>query len=114
MLVPFGDVGAGVVHVDPGRAVEAAEVVTRAPGVELTFAREEEGFLVLGRAGATRARVRWRGRSYRYEAEQGDPLGYGPVWEALARDGWAQDADLFAATWSHRYPDALARVRLAL
>ena len=41
------------------------------------------------------------------------------MWEALERngrlrDGWAQDADLFAATWSHRYPDALARVRLAL
>jgi hypothetical protein len=41
------------------------------------------------------------------------------VWEALERngrlqDGWAQDADLFAATWSQRYPDALARVCLAL
>ena len=25
-----------------------------------------------------------------------------------------EDADLFAATWAQRYPDALARVRLAL
>lgn len=119
LLVPYGDVAGGVVHVDAARAGDAAEVVIRAPGVDLAFAREEAGALVLGGAGASRARVRWRNASYHYDAERGDPLDYVAVWEALERagrlrDGWAEDADLFAHTRSHRYPDALARVRLAL
>jgi hypothetical protein len=119
LLVPYGDVGAGVVHVDPGRASQAADVVVRAPGVDLVFAREAEGFRVLGAAGASQARVRWRDGAYRYDAQVGDPLGYLPVWDVLERsgrlsDGWADDADLFAASCRHRYPDALARVRLAL
>jgi hypothetical protein len=126
VLVPFGDVGAGVVHVDPRRAEEAAAVIAEAPGVDLVFAREEraatdgeEGFGVLGDAGATRARVRWRDERCRYVRERGDPLGYTPVWEELEREGrlregMVHDADLFAATWRHRYPDALARVRHGL
>jgi len=119
VLVPYGDVGGGVLHVDDRRAAEAAEVVARAPGVDLVFAREEQGCLALGDGGASRARVRWRGDAYRYDAERGDPLGYLPVWQALEEEGrlqhgWARDADLFARTWSHRYPDALARVRLGL
>jgi hypothetical protein len=66
-----------------------------------------------------RARLRWQGDRYRYEPEQGDLLGYAPVFEALRRtgrivDGWARDADLFPATWRHAYPDALARVRHGL
>jgi hypothetical protein len=118
VLVPWGDVGAGAVHVDRARAAEAAEVVAGAPGVDLAFARVPAGFLVLGGGGSTRARVRWRGSAWRYDAERGDPLDLLPVWDALARagrlrDGWAQDAELFAQTWQHRYPDPLARVRLA-
>jgi hypothetical protein len=119
MLVPWGDVGAGVVHVDPRRAADAAEAVARAPGVDLVFAREPDGFLVLGDGGSTRARVHWQGETCRYAPERGDPLGYGPVCQALAeagrlRHGFAADADLFAHTWRHRYPDALARVQLGL
>lgn len=119
VLVPWGDVGAGVVHVHPRRAAEAAEAVARAPGVDLVFAREPEGFLVLGGSGETRARVWWQGETFRYAPERGDPLEYAPVFQALAdagrlRLGFAEDAELFARTWRHRYPDALARVRLGL
>jgi len=118
-LVPFGDVGSGVVHSSPSRALEVAEAVSRAPGVELTFARTEGGFLALAEGGVQRARVRWREGAYRYEALGGDPLDYLPIWRELARggrarEGWVQDADLFEATWRHRYPDALARVRHGL
>jgi hypothetical protein len=121
VLVPYGDVGAGAVHVEPGRAAEAARVVAALPGVDLVFAREPEGggCLVLGHEGASRARIRWRDERFRYEPEAGDPLDYTRVFEALERegqlrDGFAADAELFTATWRHRYPDALARVRLAL
>lgn len=120
VLVPFGDVGAGCVYVEPQRAGDAAEVVARAPGVDLTFALEDGGCLVLGEEGATRARIRWgEGGVYRYEPERGDPLDYLPVWKELeragaVRDGWVDDADLFAHTWRHHYPDALTRVHHAL
>jgi hypothetical protein len=120
VLVSFGDVGAGVVYTDLARAPEVAEVTARAPGVDLAFARVEGGCLVFAsREGLGRARIRWRGELYRYAPERDDPLAYAPVWSRLAqagrlRDGWARDADLFEATWSHRYPDAPARVRRAM
>ena len=66
-----------------------------------------------------RASLSWQADSYRYQTLEGDPLDYVIVWETLGRerrlhDGWATDGDLLAATWSHRYPDALARVRHGL
>ncbi len=119
-LVPYGDVGGGVVYAHPERAAQVAEAVASAPGVDVAFGRSPGGALAFGQRGPmTRARLRWRDGLYRYEAETGDPLGYLPVWEALARagrlaDGWVEDEHLFAATWSHAYPDALARVRHGL
>jgi len=119
-LVPYGEVGAGVVHTAAERAVEVAEVVARAPGVDLAVAHCEDGCLVLGvRETLQRARVRWRDGIFHYECLDGDPLGYGPVWRELAeagklRGGWAPDRELFLATWRHAYPDALARLRRGL
>jgi hypothetical protein len=119
-LVPYGDVGAGAAYTQAGAAAEVAEVVAGAPGVDLAFARSGDGCLVFGlREGLQRARIRWREDGYRYEPLEGDPLGYAPVWNALAaagrlRDGWAADQELFLATWRHAYPDAPARLRHAL
>jgi hypothetical protein len=114
-------VGAGVVHCHPARAVEVARVVADAPGVELAFGREDGGCVVFGArkdASCARARIAWQDGAYRYETDRGDPLGFTPVFRALEarealRDGWASDEDLFAETWSHRYPDALSRVHRA-
>lgn len=121
VLVPWGDVGGGVIHGDGARAAEIAARAACAPGVDLAFGRCEDGCRAFGlRFGRLHsARLRWRGDRYRYECEVGDPLGYQPVFEALARrgqleDGWARDADLFAACWAGAYPDALARVRRGL
>jgi hypothetical protein len=121
VLVPLGEVGAGVVHVEPDRAGEAARAVAEAPGVDLALARTEDGLLVLGGGSGQapcQARVRWRGDAYRYECDAGDPLEYATVWKALQEnralhDGWADDRNLFLASWRHRYPDALARARCA-
>jgi hypothetical protein len=119
VLAPCGDVGAGVVHAPEALAPEVAAAVAGAPGVDLVFARVEAGCLVFG-AGPKppRARIDWREDCYRYVAEEGDPLGYAGLWQELAAagklaDGFAADRDVFALSWAHRYPDALARARLA-
>jgi hypothetical protein len=119
-LVPYGEVGAGVVHTSAECAPGVAEVVAGAPGVDLAIAHQDDGCLVFGlRETLERAQVRWRDGAYRYECLDGDPLGYAPVWEALAdagalQQGWAPDRALFLATWRHAYPDALARLRRGL
>ena len=121
-LAPCGDVGAGVVHCDPARAVEVARVVADTPGVELAFGRADEGCVVFAArddASCARARIRWRGDAYRYEPERGDPLGYAEVFDDLRRagrleEGWASDEALFEASWEHAFPYALPRVRRAL
>jgi hypothetical protein len=122
VLAPCGDVGAGVVHCDPARAVEVARVVADAPGVELAFGRVDGGCVVFAAredASCARARIAWQGGAYRYEPERGDPLDYTEVYGTLEErdaleDGWASDELLFATTWSHPYPYALPRVRSAL
>jgi hypothetical protein len=119
VLVPWGEVGSGVAYVEPGRAPALAERVASAPGVDLAFGADGEGCLVFRSDGA-RARLSWRGDRYRHQALAGDPLGYAPLFEALARDGvldehgFAPDEALFAASWRAPLPDALARVRRGL
>ena len=119
-LVPYGEVGAGVVHTAAERAADVAAVVAHAPGVDLAVAHGEDGCLVFGvRETLQRAQVRWRDGAFRYECLSGDPLGYAEVWKQLAdagklREGWAPDRELFLATWHHAYPDALARLRRGL
>lgn len=109
LLVPMGDVGAGVVWCEPERAVEVAEIVAHAPGVELACGVSGDGCVVFGHAGESRARVAWRDDRYRYEAEAGDPLGYGHVSEMLGE--WMTEAALVRATVDHRYPCAPQRLR---
>jgi hypothetical protein len=117
MLVAYGDVGGGVVYCEPSRAVEVAAVVADTPGVDIAFGRNDEGCTGFARRDELEsARILWREDRYSYRPIHGDPLGYLPAWETLRSDGrvnddWAGDTDLFAATWSETYPDALARVR---
>jgi hypothetical protein len=117
MLVAYGDVGGGVVYCEPSRAVEVATIVAEAPGVDVAFGRDDEGCTVFAQRDTLEiARILWREDYYSYRPLHGDPLGYLRVWNALVSeghvsDGWVRDADLFAATWSENYPDALARVR---
>lgn len=118
VLVPWGEVGSGVVYADPARAPELAALVARAPGVDVAFGIDEGGCLAF-RGEAERARLSWRGDRYCYEPLAGDPLGYAPVFAALGEagrlaQGLAEDATLFAATWRAPHPDALARVRHGL
>lgn len=118
MLVAYGDVGGGTVYCDPARAVEVAAVIAEMPGVDVAFGRDKDGCTAFARREELEsARILWREDRYSYRPIDGDPLGYSRVWEALraggllSSDDWARDGDLFAATWSENYPDALARVR---
>jgi hypothetical protein len=117
MLVAYGDVGGGVVYCEPSRAVEVAAVVADAPGVDIAFGRDDEGCTAFARRDELEsAQILWREDHYAYRPIHGDPLGYARAWDALRGAGrlnsdWARDADLFAATWSETYPDALARIR---
>jgi hypothetical protein len=121
LLVAYGDVGSGVVYTTRTDAVSVAEAVAQAPGVEIAFALDGAGAVALSskRGDLLRARIAWQEDRYLYEPLAGDPLEYAAVWNTLGRtghldDGWAKDRHLFASTASHRYPDALARVRRGL
>ena len=116
MLVAYGDVGGGVVYAEPSRAVEVATIVADAPGVDVAFGRDDDSCVAFARRrDVESARIRWREDRYAYELLHGDPLAYARIWESLRQsglleNGWARDRDLFAASWAHAYPDALARV----
>jgi len=128
VVLPLGDVGAGCVYTratDTARAADVAHVVAGAAGVDVAFGRVDDGCVCFARRPPgnrmVSARIRWdRTRDrYRYEPVDGDPLGYVPVFEMLAAagcldEGWAEDRTLFDASWSHTYPDALARIRHGL
>ena len=108
------------IHNVPAETERLAQLLTHLDGVDIITARmpgRDDRFLVLNAKGE-RARIECNaGRnSYRYVTESGDPLGYGPVVEALSRKGQL-DADGFAAsdawmaeTMTHRYPLALERI----
>jgi hypothetical protein len=57
------------------------------------------------------------GKRYRYTARDGDPLGLVPVFDSLRAagkldaEGFASDADLFAATSLAAFPDSASRIR---
>jgi hypothetical protein len=65
-----------------------------------------------------RARIEWKPdqNSFRYVPERGDPLGYQPVLDALARkhefdsDGFAPADAWMRETLTHRYPLAPERI----
>ncbi|MCP4247207.1 MAG: hypothetical protein GY778_09180, partial [bacterium] len=62
------------------------------------------------------AEIQHRDDHYTYRPIRGDPLALGPIFDRLAAegkldpDGSAADRDLFEATATHAYPDALHRI----
>ena len=86
-------------------------------GADLAMYVEGNGVMVESVEGS--ARVEWNrdGTAYRYSPEDGDPLGLTEILAGLREEGkadaegWIADADLFAATATHRYPDVARRLR---
>jgi hypothetical protein len=91
-----------------------AATVLQHPGVDLVTYIEGDAVIVEKTDG--RARIERRGQRYRYAAEKGDPLDLAETVAkmkadgALDSDGYADDAEWFKRTQSHRYPDAPNRL----
>ncbi len=118
VVVPaYGLMGFFAVYCEPGQRAALAHDLASLEGADfVAFAEGERAFVENAQG---RARVEWKpdGNAYRYWPESGDPLGLGRIVLGLAEqkkldaEGWGSDADWLAATASHRYPDALHRLR---
>lgn len=108
------------VHNSPAATEALAPLLAHLKGADIVTARlpnQTNRFLVLNSTGE-RAFIDWNPalNSYRYTAEQGDPIGYLPVVEVLKKkraldsDGFAPSNDWMAETFTHRYPVALERI----
>ncbi len=107
------------IHNWPAETETLMQQLTRLKGVDVLTAAagQSNRFLVMNGKGE-RAIIEWNpGRNtFRYAAEEGDPLDYCPVVESLARkkridgDGFATAGDWMEETMTHRYPLALERI----
>lgn len=108
------------VHCAPQETERLAALLPDLKGLDCLTARvmqRTNQFVVLN-AKHERARIDWKPEqdSFRYFPERGDPLGYQPVLDALARkrqldsDGFASADAWMHETITHRYPLALERI----
>ncbi len=108
------------VHNLPGETTNLAQLLVHLDGVDVVTARlpdRTNHFLVMNSKGE-RAVIEWNSErnTFRYTAEQGDPINYQPVIEILKQknlldsDGFAAADEWMAETSAHRYPLALERV----
>jgi hypothetical protein len=108
------------IHNAPAETETLMQLLTHLKGTDLVTGRDPNQpnhFFVMNAEGE-RAIIEWNPakNAYRYSMEQGDPLNYRPVADALARKGLL-DAGGFAtadawmsATLTNRYPLALERI----
>jgi len=88
-----------------------ARHLTRMKGVDMVVYMDSDGVLIENSQG--QARLSWNqdASAFRYRPLTGDPLKVSEIFASLEADGrldaegWVKDADLFAATRDHLYPD---------
>jgi Type I phosphodiesterase / nucleotide pyrophosphatase len=108
------------IHNAPSATETLVPLLTHLEGADIVTGRDPNHpnrFLVMNSRGE-RAVIDWNPakNTYRYDAEQGDPLNYRSVVRALARkklldaDGFATANAWMAATMTNRYPLALERI----
>ena len=108
------------IHCDPRETGNLATSLCQLAGVDVLAAAvpdQTNRFLVMNAKGE-RADIEWNParNSFRYAPVNGDPLQYGPVAGALARNhqleagGFASAEVWMAATMTHHYPLALERI----
>jgi hypothetical protein len=108
------------IHSSPEETEALAELLARLEGADIVAARlpgRDQRFLVLNSKGE-RAVIGWEPAKniFQYSTEKGDPLGYRPVVEALARagkldaKGFATADDWMSETMTNQYPLALQRI----
>lgn len=112
----YGLVGFLAVYCAPEQRAELADDLAPMEGVDLVVYADGTGVTVESARG--RARLRWNpdATAFRYEPLTDDPLALSPILAELKAEGkvdtegWVKDADLFAATANHLYPDPAYRL----
>ncbi|MCI0402610.1 MAG: hypothetical protein L0212_03705 [Acidobacteria bacterium] len=112
----YGLLGMLVAYCAPEERAALARDLASMEGVALAVHAEGNSAVIESAEG--RARLEWKpdGGAYRYAAESGDPLGLSDILATLNQggkvdaEGWVADADLFAATREHVYPDVARRL----
>jgi hypothetical protein len=106
------------IHNAPAETERLAQQLTHLEGVDVLAAQlQANRFLVMNSKGE-QAMIEWNPtkNAFRYSTEEGDPLNYRPVVEALKQkkllgaDGFATADDWMAATMTCHYPLALERI----
>lgn len=108
------------IHNVPAETEKLAKVLTNLEGADLVAARspDKPNHFILMNSRGERAVIEYRPdkNTLRYSAENGDPINYLPVVEALKQkhlldtDGFATADDWMAETFTHQYPMALERI----
>jgi hypothetical protein len=129
VVIPsYGLVGFAAVYSQPQAVEDLAEQLRGVEGADLIVSRDVNvgNAATIRAAGATvatgmpsTATLEWSpdGQRYRYTAREGDPLNLAATFDSLRtagkldEQGFAADADLFAATSLTHFPDAAARIR---
>jgi hypothetical protein len=101
------------------RVIEGADVIVSRSQDRSLDGRADLKATVRAAGSVATAELAWSpdGMRYRYVTRDGDPLGLVPVFDSLNAagkldaDGFASDADLFAATSLASFPDPAARIR---
>jgi hypothetical protein len=120
----FGLCGYAALYCAEEEAADVSDALIDLEGVDFAIHRDGASAIVVrGANGAARIHRRKEGEavSFRYEPEgDGDPLQLAPVMRELqsagklAHDGFASDADWYARTAAHIYPDALSNLYASL
>lgn len=108
------------IHNSPAATEALAQLLTHLKGTDIVTAQvpnQTNQFLVMNWKGE-RALIDWNParNSFRYSPEQGDPIGYIPVVEALRKKhlldsaGFAPSDAWMTETLTHHYPVALERI----
>ena len=117
LVVPaYGLLGYFAVYCAGEEKAALARHLARMEGVDLVVYAEGEGVVVENAAGSARLEWRDEGAVFRYLQVDADPLALEEILKRLQEErkmdteGWVSDAELFAATAAHRYPDAARRL----
>jgi len=120
-IPPYGLVGFAAIYCQPESVEQLAEDLRGIEGADVIVSRNPDGKMATIREAGSNAiaELEWSadGRRYRYSAREGDPLELTDLFGRLRasgkldEEGFASDADLFAATSSALYPDAAGRIR---
>jgi hypothetical protein len=95
---------------------ELATHLAQMPGVDLVVYSAGNAVAIEDSDGLVRLTWNSDASAFRYRAESSDPLQLSGILARLQADGlvdtdgWVSDADLFAATRHHRYPDPAFRL----